>query len=348
VVLAVFWLAGRFLNTFSGVFLPLAVAGITALVFDPYYEWLCRICRGQRVVAMILLFGSMLIPIVIAGAFLGSMLIEQASSLLVDFEDKVNQVRADISQRYVHIATLMEKWGLNQQIDNFLKNKQGLLDLLQKVSGKAYAAGASVFRAMSGMLSWAVFPIYFAFFLYAKPVKPKNFESLLPFLKSETRDDVVYLGREFVNIIVAFFRGQLLVAFGQGVLFAIGFMLVQLPYGLVIGLLLGFLNIIPYLGSMIGLSIALPLAYFGADGGLTQLILVLVVFGIVQVIEGYVLTPRVMGEKTGLHPMAIIISIFFWGAALDGIMGMILAIPLTAFLVIFWRLLKKKYISGIV
>ena len=78
------------------------------------------------------------------------------------------------------------------------------------------------------------------------------------------------------------------------------------------------------------------------------LIQVMIVFAVVQGIEGYVLTPRIMGERTGLHPMAIMVALFFWGTALDGIMGMILAIPLTAFLVVFWRLAKAKYITEII
>ena len=78
------------------------------------------------------------------------------------------------------------------------------------------------------------------------------------------------------------------------------------------------------------------------------LIGVIVVFLIVQMIEGYVLTPKIMGDRTGLHPMVIIFAIFFWGSALSGIMGMILAIPLTAFLVVFWRLARERYIDEIV
>ncbi len=69
------------------------------------------------------------------------------------------------------------------------------------------------------------------------------------------------------------------------------------------------------------------------------------VFSIVQMIEGYILTPRIMGDRTGLHPLTIIIAIFFWGSALGGILGMILAIPLTAFLVVLWRLAREKYIG---
>ena len=75
---------------------------------------------------------------------------------------------------------------------------------------------------------------------------------------------------------------------------------------------------------------------------------VVVVFTPVQAIESYVLTPRIMGNRTGLHPIAVIIAIFFWGTAFGGIWGMILAIPLTAFGVVFWRLLREKYMTQIV
>jgi predicted PurR-regulated permease PerM len=171
---------------------------------------------------------------------------------------------------------------------------------------------------------------------------------LLPFLKPDTRKDVIYLVREFVNIVVAFFRGQIIIAFLQGLLFAFGFSLVGLRYGFVIGLLLGFLNVIPYLGSIIGLGVALPLAFFQDGGGWQKLLFVLLVFVVVQLIEGYVLTPRIMGERTGLHPLAIIVAVFFWGQALGGILGMIFAIPLTAFLASLLRLVREKYITELV
>ncbi|MDE2976161.1 MAG: AI-2E family transporter, partial [Acidobacteriota bacterium] len=143
-------------------------------------------------------------------------------------------------------------------------------------------------------------------------------------------------------------RGQLVVAFLQGALFAIGFQVAGLRYGLVLGLMLGFLNIIPYLGSIVGLAVALPIGYWQEGGGLQLVIWVVVVFALVQLIEAYVLTPRIMGDRTGLHPMAIIVAVFFWGSALNGIAGMILAIPLTAFLVVFWRLARERYIGEVV
>ena len=190
--------------------------------------------------------------------------------------------------------------------------------------------------------------VFFGFFLIADPKGFENPERHLPFLKPETRRDLIYLVREFVNILVAFFRGQLVIAFLQGLLFAIGFSIIGLRYGFVLGLVLGLLNVIPYLGSIVGLAICLPLAYFQDGGSSLKVGLVLLVFVIVQMIEGYVLTPKIMGDRTGLHPVVIIVSVFFWGSALGGIAGMILAIPLTAFLVTFWRLIREKYVREIV
>ncbi|MEE8525065.1 MAG: AI-2E family transporter, partial [Thermoanaerobaculia bacterium] len=156
------------------------------------------------------------------------------------------------------------------------------------------------------------------------------------------------LAHEFVEIIVAFFRGQLLIAFLQGLLFAVGFWAVGLNYGFILGLLLGFLNIIPYLGSIVGLGVTLPLAFFQEGGGLSTVAAVMVVFTVVQMIEGNLLTPKIMGDQTGLHPMVIIVAVFFWGSALNGITGLVLAIPLTAFFVVFWRLAREKYIQELV
>ena len=190
-----------------------------------------------------------------------------------------------------------------------------------------FAAGASLLSGAISLFGWVVTPVYLAFFLLIPNIQAGAVATNLPFLKPETRKDVLFLLKEFVNLVVVFFRGQLLIALIQGLLFAIGFGVVGLEYGAAIGLALGFLNIIPYLGSMIGLAVALPLAYFQQDGGTLLLVLVLIVFATVQLIEGYLLTPKIMGDRTGLHPMVIIIAIFFWGSALDGVLGMILAIP---------------------
>jgi predicted PurR-regulated permease PerM len=118
-----------------------------------------------------------------------------------------------------------------------------------------------------------------------------------------------------------------------------------------LGLLFGLLNVVPFLGSVVGVVTTLMVAYLQPagileSGEMTVLYGCGATFLLVQFLESYWLSPKVMGDRTGLHPVAIIASVFFWGIVFGGVLGMILGIPLTAFLIILWRLMKKKYLTG--
>jgi predicted PurR-regulated permease PerM len=342
-----FWLAATFLSEFAHVFLPVAVAAVAALVFRPYYSVLER--HLPTALALVAFFVSVLLPFVAFGWFFGSLIVEQVTDLINRLPELWQRFAAVVRERWPQVMEFFERHPLGQRLRGAVVGQADVLvGGLEFFGGKALSAGAGLLRGVGAVLNWVVTPVYLAFFLMADIRPARALESQLTFLREETRKDVVFLVREFVNIIVAFFRGQIVVAFLQGLLFAVGFSLVGLRYGLLLGLLLGFLNIVPYLGSIIGMSAALPLAYFHPTGGLGTLLGVIVVFAVVQLIEAYVLTPRIMGQRTGLHPMAIIFSVFFWGTAFHGILGMILAIPLTAFLVVFWRLAREKYIGELV
>ena len=147
------------------------------------------------------------------------------------------------------------------------------------------------------------------------------------FCPADRREDLVFLARQFSDILIAFFRGQILIGLLLGLVLALGFALVGLKFGILLGLFLGLLNIIPYLGTMIGILIVLPMAFYQEGGGLPLIGWCALVFLIGQILTDYVFTPRIMGDKTGMGPMLIIVSIFFWGTALGGILGMVLAIP---------------------
>jgi predicted PurR-regulated permease PerM len=353
VLLAVFsaivWGLTRFVGSFQNVLLPPVVAGILTMLLRPYYSWLVKVCRGSHAGGLVLFFLSALIPL---GVFIGFAGVFVANQLIRLFEDLPSVLSAMLEagrSLWPPVATLLEKYGVMSDFGNLLENPVEIVAKALRASWEQMSQPiAQMFQSVAGLFAWAVLPLYFAFFLMAKPFEPKQISEFLPFLKKETREDVIYLFDQFISILLTFFRGQIIIALVQGVFFAIGFAMVGFPYGIVIGITLGLLNIIPYLGSIAGLAVALPLAYFGDDGGVLRVALALVVFGVVQAIEGYLLTPKIMGNRTGLHPALIIFAVFFWGVALGGILGMMLAIPLTAFAVVFWRLLKKKYITEVV
>ena len=349
-VAAILYLVGVFFARFSSVFLPLAVAAVMAFVLHPFYEFIRDRLRFPPVLAVVAVFACILLPLGLFSWFFGSLVVEQIGGLLDDLPGRVASLVDWAQTNWPGVVGYLEDQELGRKAREAAESMASpIAEGVQSIFSSAGDFARAVMRGVGTVVTWAVLPIYFAFFLMGDPKKVLEVDHLLPFLKKDTRENVVYLVREFVNILVAFFRGQLIVAFLQGALFAIGFSLVGLKYGFVLGLMLGFLNIIPYLGNMVGLGIAIPLALFQGEGqGPVLLGLVGIVFVVVQMIEGYILTPRIMGNRTGLHPFVIIVAIFFWGSALGGISGMILAIPLTAFLVVFWRLAKEKYIGELV
>jgi predicted PurR-regulated permease PerM len=346
---ALFWIVGAFFVKFSTVFLPLVVAGVAALVVKPFYEAIATRLKLGRVPALLVVFLSIILPVAGLGWFFGDLLVDQVKGLVDSFPRWWSATIEWIQARAPEVARLYHETSVGQAVGDAVQGQGGVVvDIVQYLAQRVVTAGVGVLSGVTALLGWIVAPIYFAFFLMTDVSRISDLERFLPFLKNDTRKDLLYLFEEFLNIIVAFFRGQLIIAFLQGLLFATGFTIVGLKYGFVIGLVLGFLNIIPYLGNIIGLGTTLPLAFFQDNGGLVRVLVVLVVFAVVQTIEGYLLTPKIMGDRTGLHPVVIIVAIFFWGTALNGIMGMILAIPLTAFLVVFWRLAREKYLPEFV
>ena len=340
-----FWLLAYFLAAFSSVFMPLAVAAIAALVFRPYFDLLQRRAGLGRPLALTVLFLSILIPLGAFGWLFGAKVVEEGNELVRRLPELIDAANQNLRSQLPEVIAFLERHNLDDALNAAVEGGRTQLAAgLRSFGAGALSAGAGILSFIGSALAWFVLPIYFGFFVMADGLHLARLKNHLPFLKPGTRDDLIYLIDQFVVIIVAFFRGQIIIAFLQGLLFAVGFSIAGLDYGFVIGLLLGFLNIIPYLGNIVGLGVALPLALLQPDGGWVRVGLVLVVFAIVQTIEAYFLTPKIMGDRTGLHPMAIIVAIFFWGTALSGILGMILAIPLTAFLVVFWRLAKEKYV----
>lgn len=337
------------LGKFYGVIWPLAVAGILAMMLQPVVHLLESKWRLSRLWSVMVLYAAFVLLAAALALAITPTVVEQVLDFIafipVFWKNAINYVH----NHYPDWVELAQRRMANPTIKNIVDNAVAELQrLLQHALPSLRSAGVGVINVFGFLTNLAVVPIYLFFFLMSGRSDPtRDLGDHLPFLPEDKRNDVVFLASEFVQIVVSFFRGQLLIGLIMGALLAVGFSLVGLKFGLVIGLALGVLNIVPYLGTIIGLCIALPLAFLQPGGGWGLVAWVSVVFVLVQNIEGWFLTPKIMGDRTGLHPVMIIVSIFFWGAALNGILGMVLAIPLTAFFVTAWRLAKRKYFTAI-
>lgn len=338
---------GRFLDAFANVLWPIATAGILALILRPVVGMLHR--RGlRRITSVIVLYGLFLLVVAAVIFAFAPAVISQVVEFIAYLPTLWQNTLQWGEQHFPEWLAFARRHLENPEIQKvFASLTLQAQDLVAQIAPSLKQAGAGIFGLFGFVASLAIIPVYLFFFLLSGTDDPtRKLPEHLPFLNPEHRADVVFLVREFLGIIVAFFRGQILIGLIMGVLLALGFSVAGLRFGLALGIMVGLLNIVPYLGSILGLSVVLPLALLQPGGGMVLVAICIGVFIIVQAIEGWLLTPRIMGEQTGLHPVAIIFAVFFWGQAFGGVLGMLLAVPLTAFFVTAWRLIRRKYFTA--
>ena len=185
-------------------------------------------------------------------------------------------------------------------------------------------------------------PVYCFYFLLEKTAIQKRWTNYLPVQESQAKEELVFVLTAINDRLIVFFRGQVLVAACDGVLYTIGYFAVGLNYWLLLGFMAGVLSIIPYLGAIISFVVAMVLAAVQFQDWLHPL-LVLGVFAVVQTLEGLVISPKIIGDRVGLHPLTIIVAVMVGTTLLGGVLGGVLAIPLTAALrVLMFRYVWKK------
>jgi predicted PurR-regulated permease PerM len=167
---------------------------------------------------------------------------------------------------------------------------------------------------------------------------------ILGMVPRDMKTSFIYLSQECDEVLGAFLRGQLLIMFLLGIVYAIGLYAVGLDLAILIGILAGLASIVPYLGFFVGIVVASIAAMFQFQDPV-YLGYVCVVFLIGQALEGWVLTPWLVGEKIGLHPVAVIFSVLA-GGQLFGFVGILLALPLAAVVMVFVRSLHKNYLGS--
>jgi predicted PurR-regulated permease PerM len=190
-----------------------------------------------------------------------------------------------------------------------------------------------VARFVGGVLSAAglflLVPLYTYYFLFV--LGPMH-ESIRRYFPRRERARLTRVAERIGEVVASFFRGRLSVAFFKGLFLAVGLTIADMPYGFLFGMLSGFLSIVPFVGAFAGFVLALFVGILD-HGVIGSIVRAGLVFGAGELVEGYVLVPRILGEKLGLHPLVVFFALLAGGAAL-GMLGLLLALPITAALVI--------------
>lgn len=341
-------LFGAFLEKFSLVVWPLATAAILSIIIKPIIDFLSTRLGMSRTSACVATSAALAVVVSAAALLLLPRAVSELIALAESLPGAVREAAAGIASAHPELRDKITGAAAALPVEDFAqKLAHGASKILSQSLKTIVGATNFAIGAAGAAAAFAVVPIYLFYMLISEKSSLSNIEQNLSFLRPKHRRDIVFLMTQFAEIMATFFRGQLLIALLIGIMLSLGFGIAGIKFGFLIGFFVGVINIVPYLGTIIGLATVLPLAYLQDGGGIVLAAAALAIFCIVQLIEAYILTPKIMGNRTGLHPMTIIFSVFFWGTALGGMLGMILAIPLSAFVVVIWKLIKEQYLPEI-
>jgi predicted PurR-regulated permease PerM len=319
------------------VLTPFLIGAILAYLGSPLVERVAarRVPRAIGTLIVVILFG-----LAIAALFLVLVpLIQSEVTLAADrLPDLASQFLAQVS------PWLEEKFGFRLAFDldtlrNFIaENAQSAQALSLKLLSGVRAGGRIV---LALLINLALIPVVMFFLLRDWPVLLARIEELLP---RRWQPKVRTITREIDDVLAEFLRGQLMVMVVLAVYYAIALPLVGLERGVAIGILTGLLVFIPYVGFGLGFTLGVIAALLQWHGW-TGFVAVLAVYGVGQLVENYVLVPYLVGDRIGLHPLAVIFALLAFGQ-LFGFAGVLLALPVSAALLVGLRHLRAAYVDS--
>lgn len=330
--LAVFVAAVWLINVLRNVLLPFLVAWLAAYLLEPFVQYNRRLLRVRRrlLPVFMTLFECLLILITIGIIFVPSII------------DETNQV-ADLISAYATQSAQIPL--IPAGVQDFLRDSIDFRAIADKITGQDLQ---SIIDAASSLLNsgidlvfyifnWFIVLLYIVFIMLDYDRLLGGFKHLLP---PKYRSTSLSIASDIKRSMNHYFRGQALVAFIVGVLFAIGFVIVGLPLAVVLGLFIGLLNMVPYLQLISIIPTTLLCLVYAAGNPGTGFWEIwwacMLVYIVVQCIQDLFLTPRIMGKAMGLNPAIILLSLSVWGTLL-GFIGLIIALPLTTLLLDYYN-----------
>ncbi|MHB0820040.1 AI-2E family transporter [Stutzerimonas stutzeri] len=227
-------------------------------------------------------------------------------------------------------------WRLDQLKSAFSGNLGSTKDVLAVILSQATASSLALLAWLANLL---LVPVVCFYLLRDWDLIMAKLRGLLPRRREQT---IMQLMRECHEVIGAFLRGQLLVMLALAVVYSVGLMLIGVELGLLIGVLAGLASIVPYMGFVVGIGAAIVAVLFQFGLAPYPLLGVVAVFTVGQMLEGMLLTPLLVGDRIGLHPVAVIFAVLA-GGQLFGFAGILLALPVAAVIMVLLRHVHDLY-----
>ena len=319
------------------VLTPFVCAALLGWLGDPWVDRLERSGRS-RTTAVVLVFTLMTLLLVLALVILVPMIERQVVTVIESlpaYRDWFVQTALPWVERRtgLELVAWLDPDRLTEWIRSHWQQAGGVAATLFGYFSR------SGFAVMAWVANLVLLPILTFYFLRDWDTLVERIAALVP------RDHIATVTRlalESNEVLGAFLRGQFLVMLALGAIYAIGLSVVGLKVGLLVGIIAGLISFVPYLGTATGIVLGVIAALVQSGGDWSLVAMVMGVFVVGQMLEGYVLTPRIVGDRIGLHPVAVIFAIMA-GGQLFGFLGMLLALPIAAIANVLLRFAHERY-----
>ncbi len=310
-----------FVWLFNDILTPFVLGIVIAYLLNPLIKRFSKkgIKRTTGAALVTFLFYSLLVAIIV---FIAPIVAKESTDLIDKFPEYLDRFFVLIEP---YTLWIQENIGAQYITDakQFVKENAGkILSVSGGLAGGIAAGG----QAVIGMATILILTPLVSFFMMREwPAITDWVEDLIPRQHETMIQDII---EQIDEKLSGFIRGQLTVAFLLGIIYAIALSIAGLNYGFLIGITAGVLSIIPLVGSTVGLLISVAVAWFQA-GEISYVAIIAAIFIVGQIVEGNILSPKLLGDSVGLHPLWILFALMA-GGALFGILGMLLAVPVAA------------------
>lgn len=323
-----------FIWLFQGILAPFLLGLAIAYLLNPVVSRL-HAKGAPRWLSTLVILGLFLAVVGVGFSILLPLFFREAAQL-------IELLPSWISTAQYHLSALAANFGFdfeNKPAQQIVENLQGqasnILQAGKGVLSSLVAGGMAVFSFLTFIF---LMPIVAFYMMVDWPKMTAQIDDLLPRHKAATIRGLLF---DIDRTLAGFIRGQLSVCLILGLYYGIALTIIDLRFGFAIGIMAGVLSIIPYVGSAVGIITSLAVAWF-TTGEVMMVGLVAGIFGIGQFVEGNFLTPKMVGENVGLHPLWVIFALMA-GAALAGFVGMLIAVPVAAVIGVMVRFFLGEY-----
>jgi predicted PurR-regulated permease PerM len=327
--------AGILLYLLAPVLSPFLAGALLAYLGDPLVDRL-EARKLPRTAAVVVVFVTILLLLLLLPLILLPLIEQQLAALVTKLPKYVDWIQQSVIP-FISQALNIESGALDTSAF-----KQAIAQHWREMGGIATKVVTMLSQSGLVMVAWLVnmvlIPVVTFYLLRDWDILVDKIRKLLPRHNEAT---IVKLARESDEVLGAFLRGQLIVMIALGTIYSLGLWIVGLDLAFLIGMTAGLVSFVPYLGTIVGISLAAVAAIMQFQDVL-HVVFVAVVFGAGQSLEGMLLTPLLVGDKIGLHPVAVIFAVMA-GGQLFGFVGILLALPVAAVIVVLLRHAVRRY-----